>query len=68
MKYLCKIKISTYDVVFSLLFIIGLGLCVAGVWIPPLLVPGGVFIAGALAMFASAYPLDGFKDAETPRL
>lgn len=44
-----------YNKVFILLFISGVALCIAGIWVPPLLVPGGVCLTGAFAMYASAY-------------
>lgn len=44
-----------YNIVFAFLLTAGLGLCIAGIWIPPLLVPGGVFLTGAFGMYASAY-------------
>ncbi len=43
------------NAVFALLILGGLSLCIAGVWVPPLLVPGGVFLTGAFGMWASAY-------------
>lgn len=44
-----------YNKVFVTLIIIGIGLCIGGIWLPPLLIPGGVVLAGALSMYASAY-------------
>ena len=35
--------------------IVGVGLCIGGVFLPALLVPGGACLAGALAMYQSAY-------------
>jgi hypothetical protein len=44
-----------YNIVFCLLLIAGISLCIGGIWITPLLVPGAVCLTGAFGMYASAY-------------
>lgn len=43
------------NLVFAILLLGGLGLCLGGIWLPPLLVPGSVFLTGAFGMWGSAY-------------
>ena len=44
-----------YNVVFVIMLVSGIALCIGGIWLPPLLIPGGVCLTGAFAMYASAY-------------
>lgn len=44
-----------YSIVFIIMLVSGIALCIAGIWITPLLVPGGVALTGAAAMFANAF-------------
>ena len=50
MEYKTKLKIG-----FTILFVVGVGLCVGGIFLAPLMIPGGVFLAGSLAMFQSIF-------------
>ena len=43
------------DIVFFTLLVCGIALCIGGIWLPPLLVPGGICLSGAFGMFASSY-------------
>lgn len=43
-----------YRSVFILMLLCGIGLCIGGIWVAPLLIPGGVCLAGAFGMYASA--------------
>lgn len=45
------------------ILLIGVGLCVGGIYVPALLIPGGVIIAGAIAMLTSVYTT---KSTTTP--
>ena len=44
-----------YNIAFLLLLLAGIGLCIGGIYLAPLLIPGGVCLAGAFGMYASAY-------------
>ena len=44
-----------YNIAFWLLLLAGIGLCIGGIFIPPLLIPGGVCLAGSFGMYSSAY-------------
>lgn len=33
----------------------GIGLCIGGIWLPPILVPGGILLAAAFGMYQSVY-------------
>lgn len=48
-------KITQLHVVFGLSLCLGVGLCIGGIFMPPLLVPGAVFLAGALAFYQSSW-------------
>ncbi len=39
----------------------GVGLCVAGFWVAPLLIPGGALLAGALGFWQSAFVVDAHE-------
>lgn len=43
-----------YGLAFALMLFSGIGLCVGGIWLAPLLIPGAVCLAGAFGMYASA--------------
>ncbi len=58
MLYKTKIK-----VVFWTSLIAGVALCIGGIWVAALLVPGGIFIAGALGMYQSAYSPDHVEES-----
>lgn len=45
--------------------IIGLALCIGGIWVEPLLIPGGILLAGALGMYQSAYAVSQDNLAES---
>lgn len=42
-------------IVFWSSLIVGISLCIGGIWLAPLLVPGGIVLGAALAMYQSAY-------------
>ncbi len=44
-----------YNIAFIIILFAGIGLCAGGIYLPPLLIPGGVCLAGAFGMYASAY-------------
>jgi len=51
-------------ILFGLQLIIGISLCIGGIWVPPLFVVGGIFIGGALGMFQSSFNTSDFtRDA-----
>ncbi len=51
-------------IVFWGSLIAGVALCIGGIWVAALLVPGGILIAGAFGMFQSAYSLSQENLAE----
>lgn len=61
-----------YRIVFVIMLVSGIALCIGGIFLPPLLIPGGVTLAGAMGMYASAnvrmYPWheDDPQDAQSP--
>ena len=44
-----------YNIAFWTLLVIGTGLCIGGIFVAPLLVPGAVCLTGAFSMYSSAY-------------
>lgn len=42
-------------IVFIVSMVAGIGLCIGGIFLAPLLVPGGILIAAGLGMFQSAF-------------
>lgn len=48
--------------VFWCSLIAGVALCIGGIWLAPLLVPGGILLAGSLAMYQSAYAAEVVDD------
>lgn len=52
---MAKSNLNVKHIFFICSLLVGIGLCVGGIWLPPLLIPGGAFIAGALGMMAQAY-------------
>ncbi len=45
-------------IVFWGSLVLGVALCIGGIWVAALLVPGGILLAGALAMYQSAYAVE----------
>lgn len=46
-------KKTKEKIAFTVLIITGIGLCIGGIWFPPLLVIGGPMIAGGLAILSN---------------
>lgn len=42
-------------IIFWCSFVVGLALCIGGIWVPPLLIPGGVLISASLGMYQSVF-------------
>jgi len=45
---------KNYKIIFWVMLLTGVALCIAGIWLPPLLIPGGAFVAGAVGMYAQS--------------
>lgn len=50
-------------VLFTVFFVIGVGLCIGGIWCSPLFAPGVAFIGGAIGMFQSVFA----QESNTPK-
>src|SRR6185312_1248781 len=49
------VKRHKYQIIFGIILTTGVAFCIAGFWVPPLLVPGGALIASALGFWQSAF-------------
>lgn len=51
-----KLKLlgAKHNIIFIVMMMIGVGLCIGGAFVAPLLIPGTVFISGALGMYSGA--------------
>ena len=44
----------------------GIGLCVAGIWVPPLMIPGGALIGGGLGMVRGSVKCPSRNSSNAP--
>lgn len=46
---------TNHKIAFTLMLVSGIALCVGGIWLAPLLIPGAALISGAVGMYSGVF-------------
>ncbi len=49
-----RLPTNNHKIAFTLMLISGVALCIGGIWLAPLLIPGAALISGAVGMYSGS--------------
>lgn len=63
-----RLPTTNHKIAFTLMLISGTALCVGGIWLAPLLIPGSALISGAVGMYSGTCVENDVQPSESKQI